>query len=940
MKIGRRLSRTVAAYAIAMTAVLGALTLRWLLDPFLGDALPLVTLYGAVAIAVWIGGVPPSVLAAVLGYLGATYLFVEPRNTFTQGGAGTVVGAAAYFFTCSLIIGFCEAMRRARRRAEVEYETLRVTFASMGDAVICTDADVRISSLNPVAEALTGWPRGEAVGQPLEAVFRIINEQSREPVENPARQAIRTDAVVRLANHTLLVKRDGTGCPIDDSAAPIRDAEGQVVGCVLTFRDVSRRRSLEAQLAERLSASYFLSSIIESSQDAIISKTLDGTIRTWNAAAERMFGYTSEEAVGQHISLLIPPDRLSEEDEIIARLRAGGRVDHFDTVRLRKHGEPLHVSLTISPIEDDAGHIVGASKIVRNISDRVRAEAQLHSRNERLRLLSESAGILLSTPDAATMLGRLLEKIGPYFGLDAYLHYMIDEDGAALRLASWAGVPEDALPALMRLELGEAVCGTVALTREPIHVTRLQQSDDPELQPVKSFGVRAYTCNPLLSNGRLLGTLAFASRTRDEFDADELVFLGTICQYVSAAYERLRLLDKLREADQHKDEFLATLAHELRNPLAPLANVLEIMKRSDEDRALLQQARQTMDRALTQMVALVDDLLDVSRIRRGKVILRRATVPLATVLHDAVETCRPIADDAGVSLDVALPAFPIFLDADSLRLTQVFSNLLNNACKYTPAGGRVWVRTEAEGTQVRVSVKDTGTGIAADELSGIFDMFAQVDASPERSQGGLGIGLTLARRLTELHGGTIEATSEGLGRGSEFVVRLPTVAEKPAPFAAPPVASRLEPAPARRVLVVDDNEDGAASLEMLLRINGHETLVAYDGLEAVAAAERFRPDVALLDIGLPKLNGYDTCRRIREQPWGRHMTLVAVTGWGDERDRSKSRDAGFDCHLVKPIDFAALDAVLGASPPDAAEAAEPDPAMQASMGIVTANGDD
>jgi CheY-like chemotaxis protein len=339
-------------------------------------------------------------------------------------------------------------------------------------------------------------------------------------------------------------------------------------------------------------------------------------------------------------------------------------------------------------------------------------------------------------------------------------------------------------------------------------------------------------------------------------------------------------------------------------------------------------------------VRLVDDLLDVSRIRSNKIVLRRTTVPLSNVLHDAVEMCRPIAAGAGVTVDTELPASPIFLDADSLRLTQVFSNLLNNACKYTPAGGRVWLRAEVRGAEVRVSVKDTGTGIAADQLSGIFEMFSQIDASTDRSHGGLGIGLTLARRLTELHGGTIEAASEGLGRGSEFVVRLPTVDAKPAAFAPPPAANGLEPGPGRRVLIVDDNMDSAASLEMLLRISGQVTLVAHDGPEAIAAAERFRPDVVLLDIGLPGLDGYSTCRRIREQPWGRNIILAAVTGWGDERDRGRSRDAGFDYHLVKPIDFAVLDAVLAASPPHAAEAAEPDPAMQASTGIVTANGDD
>jgi PAS domain S-box-containing protein len=939
MDTGPAMPRWLIAYGTALAALLAAVVARWLLDPVLSESVPFITLFGAVAIAVWVGGIGPAVMVAVLGYLACIYLFAEPRHEVLTAGLQDFVALSAFLFTCALIIGFCEAMRRARRRAEIEHETLRVTFASMGDAVICTDADARISSLNPVAETLTGWPRAQAVGQPLEAVFRIVNEQTREPMADPARQAMASAAVVHLANYAVLLRRDGTECPIDDSAAPILDAAGQVVGCALTFRDITRRRGLETQVAERHSATYFLSSIIESSQDAIVSKTLDGIIRTWNAAAERVFGYTPEEAVGKHITLLIPPDRLSEEDEIIARLRAGLRVEHFDTVRLRKRGEPLHVSLTISPIKDESGRIVGASKIVRDISDRVRSETELRSRNERARLLSEAAGIMLSIADAATMLHRLMEKIGPYLGLDVYLNYVVDEDGPALRLASSTGVPEEALPALTRLEFGEAVCGSVASLREPIYATHIQQSDDPAVRLVKSLGVRAYICNPLTFTGQLLGTLSFGSRSRDEFEPGELVFLGTVCRYVSAAYGRLGLMEKLREADQRKDEFLATLAHELRNPLAPLANAMEILRRSDEDPSLLQQACQTMDRQLTQLVRLVDDLLDVSRIGRDKLVLRRTTVPLATVLNDAVEMCRPIADASGVTLDVALPAFPIFLDADSLRLTQVFSNLLNNAFRYTPSGGRVWVRAETEGAQVRVSVKDTGTGIAADKLSGIFEMFAQVDATTDASRGGLGIGLTLARRLTELHGGTIEALSEGLGRGCEFVVRLPTVAEQPVAF-EPPRGPARDTGPGRRVLVVDDNVDSAASLEMLLRIDGHETLVAHDGPGAIAATERFRPDIVLLDIGLPGLSGYDVCRLIRAQPWGRTVVLVAVTGWGDERDRGRSRDAGFDFHLVKPIDFAALGTVLAASGPGAGAAAEPEPAMQPPTGIVTATGDD
>jgi PAS domain S-box-containing protein len=505
--------RSVIAYGIAVAALLAAVAARWLLDPILGDSVPFITLFGAVAVAVWIGGVGPALVVAVLGYLACGYLFMEPRYAMALDDRN-LVALLAFLVTCSFIIGFCEAMRRARRRAEIEEVTLRVTFASMGDAVLCTDREARITSLNPVAEFLTGWPSSDAVGQPLDAVFRIVNEQTRQAVENPAARALREGVVVGLANQTLLVKRDGTECPIDDRAAPIRDAHGQIVGCVLTFRDITERRRIERRLTERLAGSYFLASIIKSSQDAIISKTLDGTILSWNAAAERMFGHTAAEAIGRHISLLIPPDRISEEEQIIAQLRAGRRVEHFDTVRLRNDGERIHVSLTISPIEDEAGHVIGASKIVRDVSDRIRTDAELRSRNERLRLLSDAADILLSTQDADTMLRQLLDRIGPYLALDAYLHYLADESGGSLRLASCDGVPQEAVPALGRLEIGQSVCGAVALRKQPIHATRIQQSDESMVQQIKSFGIRVYACYPLMSDQRLLGTLSFASRTR------------------------------------------------------------------------------------------------------------------------------------------------------------------------------------------------------------------------------------------------------------------------------------------------------------------------------------------------------------------------------------------------------------------------------------------
>jgi PAS domain S-box-containing protein len=738
---------TVLAFGTAISAVAAAVLLRWLLDPMLGDTLPLVTLYGAVAVAVWAGGYRPGVLAAVTGFLACDFLFMQPRGAFGFEDSRVLVGAAAFLMTCGIIIAFGELMRSAQRRAREEHEQLQTTLASIGDAVIATDKDGRITTINAVAESLTGWKKCDALGQPLDTVFNIVNEQTRKPVTNPAMRALSEGVVVGLANHTVLIGKDGNERPIDDSAAPIRDGQGQIIGCVLVFRDITDRRRVEGELAKRLADARFLAAIVESSTDAILSKSLDGVIHTWNAAAQRMFGYTAEQAIGRHISFLIPADRADEEERNTKRIRAGEAVEHFETVRRRSDGETVHVSLTLSPIRDEQGRVIGASKIVRDITDRKHTEERVYG-----------------------------------------------------------------------------------------------------------------------------------------------------------------LLSELKRADRRKDEFLATLAHELRNPLAPIRNTLEILKRAQGQVEAFEDICGMMERQVNHLSRLVDDLLDVSRIVRDRMELRKEQVELNSIVHQSIEACGTLAERGGLQLTVNIAPQPIYLHADPVRLSQVFGNLLNNACKYTDPGGKVVLAIEREGSDVVVKVTDTGVGIPTDKLSSVFEMFAQIDRTLERSQGGLGIGLMLVKRLVEMHGGTVTAHSEGPGMGSEFVVRLPILVSPPGPVAPSP--AELSPAPPRRVLVVDDNEDSASSLAKLLRMTGNETRIAHDGLAAVTSAEEFRPDVVLLDIGLPLLNGYDACQRIRQQSWGKDIVMVALTGWGQEDDRRRSKAVGFDHHLVKPLDYAALMMVL------------------------------
>ncbi len=392
---------------------------------------------------------------------------------------------------------------------------------------------------------------------------------------------------------------------------------------------------------------------------------------------------------------------------------------------------------------------------------------------------------------------------------------------------------------------------------------------------------------------------------------------GEIVMWVGSStdiHEQLETANTLRqysaelfEADRRKNEFLAMLAHELRNPLAPIRNALQIMRLTGVDAA--GSASTMMERQVGQMVRLVDDLLDVSRISRGRIELRKGPVELASVVHHAVEAARPLSDSLGHELTVTLPPEPVYLEADPTRLAQVLGNLLNNASKYSGTRGRIWLSVDREGDAAVIRVRDTGIGIAPDQLSRIFDMFMQVDTSLERTTSGLGIGLTLVKNLVEMHGGTVEVHSAGVGSGTEFIVRLPILTEPP-PTGVEGLLATASITTHCRILVVDDNRDAAESLVMLLTLTGNEMRAAYDGIEAVEAAATFKPDVVLLDIGLPKLNGYEVARRLRQQPGGKDRVLIALTGWGQDEDRQKSKDAGFDAHLVKPVDHAALQELL------------------------------
>ncbi len=914
-----------------------------------------------------------------------------------------------------------------------------------------------------------------------------------------------------------------------------------------------------------LPAAAYLAALVESSEDAILSKAMDGTITTWNAGAERLYGYRAEEVVGQPFSVLLPPEQAGEAEAILARLRRGERVEHFETERVRKDGTRIDVSVSYSPIRDEAGRLVGTAVIARDVTERKRAERALREAEERFAAIIDHSPSCIFAKDAAgryllanralalfvgrdakdfpgktdadffppevaeqfahddaailadgaartyeetfphgdgtvtaltvkfpllgadgrpyavcgiatdvtaqrqaqeelQKLGLLVENshdfiavcdaegnplyvnraglalvgLGPErmrrthvreyffpedrpFILEQFLprvlreghgevevrfrHFQTGEalwmvysvlalkDSAgrttglatisrnvterkraehALRFladasatlaaledyestlqkvaglavpdfADWCAVdlagPDGTLrrvavahvdPAKVRLatELhrryppdpreergayGALRSGETDMMEEiPPGLIEQGARDDEERRLYRELGLRAYMCVPLKARTRALGVISFVTaESGRRYTQEDRAFAEELARRAAIAIENAQLYRELREADRLKDEFLAMLAHELRNPLAPIRNSLYVMKQPNAGREALGQAREMAERQVGHMARLLEDLLDVSRISRGKIELRKEVVEVAPLLARTAEALRPQVEERGHELTIALPAGPLRVEADPARLEQVVTNLLTNAVKYTDPGGHIWLSAERDGGEAVIRVRDTGIGIAADMLTRVFDLFVQAERRLDRAQGGVGIGLTLVRRLVELHGGTVRATSPGPGQGSEFEVRLP-VAEcgtRNAESGDNPHSAFGIPQ-SRRVLVVDDNVDAADSLALLLRVSGQEVRVAYDGPTALLITEAFRPQLVLLDIGMPQMDGYEVARRLRRQPGLEGVTLVAVTGWGQEEDRQRSREAGFDHHLTKPADPAALQRLL------------------------------
>jgi PAS domain S-box-containing protein len=716
-------------FAVLAASVVSALAMF----PIINRGLAGVILF-AVMLTAWYGGRGPGLLATALFLIIAVATYAVSRTPIPPNQ----IASFAIFVALGVAITFVvDSWDAARRRAEQSEKWLSAVLMSIGDAVIATDQKGELVFMNPRAEALTAWDEAEARGKNLVEVFPLIDETTRQPAENPVTKVLKAGRIRGLANHTVLIARDGSEMPIDDSAAPILDEQNQIQGVVLVFRDVTERRKAD-ELRERLAA------IVDSSDDAIVSNDLNGVVTSWNKAAERIFGYRADEVVGKNISMLMPEDLIEDMSRILDHVRRGERIQHFATKRKRKDGACIDVSVSVSSVRDGYGAIVGASRIARDITEQKRIEAER------------------------------------------------------------------------------------------------------------------------------------------------------------------------RDAERRKDEFLAMLGHELRNPIAALANAVAVSNEA-QDPQNIAWARQVVDRQLNLLSRLIDDLLDVSRITRGKIRLLRESIDARTIVNHAVESARALIEERKHALETVVPSQPLMLDADAARLEQVFVNLLANAAKYTEVGGRIRFTAESSAGEVVFRVQDTGIGIAPEEMPRVFELFSQGQRTPGRSEGGLGVGLTIVKSLVEMHGGAVSVQSDGRGSGSTFVVRLPASASAPlrevAPAPPPPTST-----PVARVLIIDDNRDLADGLARILRFHGHQVATVHDGPEGIEAARTIRPGVILLDIGLPTLDGYQVARILRAEGCLSDAVIIAISGYGQEEDVRRSREAGMNHHLVKPIDLNALSSLLSSSP--------------------------
>ena len=751
--------------------------------------------------------------------------------------------------------GSHEATEATIRASE---ERVRSILESMTDGFFVLDHDWRITYINEAAERVLDRTLGDLIG-------KSVWEEFPGTVGSEFERVYRRVVAAQVGEFfTAYYPNYDRWYELSANPAP--------EGLTVYFRDVTDRRRVEQERQQ-------FAALVDASPDFIGVAGLDLRGVYLNRAGEQLIGLEPGQVSSIGVLDWFPENERDRILSLIADSEGGEQVVVDTCFQHLRTGQLIPVSWSFLRLRDTSGNVSGYATVTRDLTERKKAQERLRASEERRRLALDAAELGTWHVEPATRATKTDARYRAIFGTtEDWTDYF----------QAFAVIHPDDLPAVK-----EAVATA----------TRVE---DPT-----PFSIEYRIVHPdgslhwVLANGRSSFEGTGATRRVTSFD-------GTVADITARKQgeeERERLVASLQDQDRRKDEFLATLAHELRNPLAPIRNGLQIMRLAKGDPQATERVRSMMERQLGQMVHLVDDLLDLSRISRGKIDLRVERIELAKAIDQAIEASRPSIEQAGHALLIENPPDPIHVDADLTRLTQVFSNLLDNAAKYTERGGRIRLTVQQVGTEAVVSVQDNGIGIPPHMLPQVFEIFTQVDRHLERSQGGLGVGLSIVQRLVRMHGGSVEARSNGNGRGSEFVVRLPVAlssvgderSNQPDP---------VYPTAGRRILVVDDNLDAADSLAMMLTMMGNETQLAHDGLQALNMAAAFRPNVMFLDIGMPKLNGYEVCRRLRQESWGKDMVVIALTGWGQEEDKRRSLDAGFDFHMVKPVLPAALEELL------------------------------
>ena len=793
---------------------------------------------------------------------------------------------------------------------DVRFRHLARVVESSDDAIISKDLNSTITSWNRGAETMFGYTAAEAIGQSI----RMIIPPDRQSEEDMVLSHVRAGESVTHFD-TIRVRKDGSLIPISLTVSPIHDDAGVVIGASKIARDISERRQAGV-VSRRFEA------VIESSDDAIITKDLNSIITSWNPAAERMFGYTAAEALGQSIRMLIPDELQTEEDVVLAKIRSGQKIDHYETVRQRKDGARLTISLTVSPIRDENGVIVGASKVARDITERARLLASAREHAANTEKLGEVGTVVTSTLDRDVIVQKVTDVATALtqaqFG--AFFYNVTDpQSGDAYMLYTLSGAPREAF-AKFPHPRATAVFAPTFHGEGPVRLDDVTADQrygkmSPYFgMPPGHLPVRSYLAVPVKGlSSNVLGGLFFGHSSVGVFtEQHERLALG-VASWASVALENARLYAEARAANQLKDEFLAVLSHELRTPLNAIVGYARLLRGGILPPDKAARGMETLERNATWLTQIVEDVLDVSRIVSGKIRLDVQTVELPLIVDNAVATIQPAADAKGVRIQTIVDPGVGPVSGDPGRLQQVVWNLMSNAVKFTPKHGRVHVRLERVNSHVEIVVSDTGVGIPPDFLQHVFERFRQAEAGTTRKTGGLGLGLAIVRHIVEMHGGTVEASSAGENQGATFRVRLPLMAVQPELVKKRrehPRTERREPLTGLgdlqnvRVLAVDDEEDALTLLRVVLEMAGAEVTTMSSPLTALERIAEVNPDVLVLDVGMPEMDGFELITRIRrsENPSIRNIPAAALTAFARSEDRTRALRSGFEMHLAKPVD--------------------------------------